>query len=34
MGSSLKAALVVVLQCLVAWVVALIVYQVGGIFLA
>ena len=34
MGSGLKAALVVVLQCLVAWVVALIVYQVGGIFLA
>ena len=34
MGSGLKAALVVVLQCLVAWVAALIVYQVGGIFLA
>lgn len=28
MGSGLKAALVVVLQCLVAWVVALLVYQV------
>lgn len=34
MGSSLKAALVVALQCLVAWAAALIVYQVGGIFLA
>jgi ferrous iron transport protein B len=33
MGSGLKAALVVVLQCLVAWVVALLVYQVGGLLL-
>ena len=32
-GSGLKAALVVVLQCLVAWVVALLVYQVGGLLL-
>ena len=33
MGSGAKAALVVVLQCLVAWVVALLVYQVGGLLL-
>lgn len=33
MGSGFKAALVVVLQCLVAWVVALLVYQVGGLLL-
>lgn len=33
MGSGAKAALVVVLQCLVAWVVSLLVYQVGGLLL-
>ena len=33
MGSGAKAALVVVLQCLVAWTVALLVYQVGGLLL-
>lgn len=31
MGSGLKALMVVVLQCVVAWLVALLVYQVGGL---
>lgn len=32
MGSGVKAALVVVLQCIVAWLVACFVYQIGGLF--
>ncbi len=31
MGSGAKAALVVVLQCIVAWLVACLVYQIGGL---
>ena len=33
MGSGIKAALVVVLQCVIAWFVAFFVYQIGGLFL-
>lgn len=32
MGSGVKAALVVLLQCVVAWLVAFLVYQIGGLF--
>lgn len=31
MGSGIKAGLIVVLQCMVAWVVAFLVYQIGGL---
>ncbi len=32
MNSGAKAAMIVVLQCVVAWLVAFLVYQIGGIF--
>lgn len=32
MNSGAKAAMIVVLQCVVAWIVAFLVYQIGGIF--
>ena len=32
MGSGMRAFLVVVLQCAVAWLMAFAVYQIGGIF--
>ena len=32
MGSGVKAALIVVLQCVVAWLTAFLVYQIGGLF--
>lgn len=32
MGSGAKAAVVVLLQCIVAWLAAFVVYQVGGLF--
>ena len=32
MNSGVKAAMIVVLQCVVAWLVAFLVYQIGGIF--
>ena len=32
MQSGVKAGIVVVLQCLVAWAAAFLVYQIGGLF--
>lgn len=33
MGSGLKAAMVALLQCVIAWMAACLVYQIGGLFL-
>ncbi len=33
MGSAVKAAMIVVLQCAVAWIAAFLIYQAGGVFM-
>lgn len=32
MGSGLKAAMIIILQCIVAWLAAFLVYRIGGVF--
>ena len=34
MGSGVKAAMIVLLQCVVAWLAAWLVYSIGGIFIS